>query len=75
LIRWKVQEIKYVELVHFTVKEFLLAIDIEEQTSSPPNLLLFRRMGFLGGLLPRFSKCICTHLNGGLFMLATILKR
>ncbi|TVY21838.1 Serine/threonine-protein phosphatase 6 regulatory ankyrin repeat subunit C [Lachnellula arida] len=32
LIRWKDQEMKYIELAHFTVKEFLVSIDPDEQT-------------------------------------------
>ena len=32
LIRWKDPEMKYIELAHFTVKEFLLSINTEEQT-------------------------------------------
>ncbi|TVY94089.1 Serine/threonine-protein phosphatase 6 regulatory ankyrin repeat subunit C [Lachnellula willkommii] len=33
LLRWKDQEMKYIELAHFTVKEFLLTINPKEQTS------------------------------------------
>lgn len=39
LIRWKDQEKKYIELAHFTVKEFLLSVNPEMQTSVAEYLI------------------------------------